>query len=322
MIIVTGGAGFIGSCLIDHLFSRGAGPVVAVDDFSVEKKRGNWEQYPRLTRVERSGFFKWLERIRPDVDFVFHLGARTDTAERNKAIFQELNLNFSRNIWNWCSENNVPLVYASSAATYGDGSAGYSDAHENIQSYQPLNEYGWSKHRFDLYALEQLAHFPPNWYGLKFFNVYGPREYHKGRMASVVFHAYNQIRDHGGLKLFRSHRPEIADGMQMRDFIYVVDLLNIFDFLYVQRPQSGIYNVGTGNARSFLDLGNAVFSALGKEARIEFIDIPKDIRGTYQYHTQADVSKLRKAGYEKSFFSLEEGVADYVEKYLRSKFGA
>lgn len=296
--------------------------MVAVDDFSVEKKRGNWEQYPRLTRVERSGFFKWLERIRPDVDFVFHLGARTDTAERNKAIFQELNLNFSRNIWNWCSENNVPLVYASSAATYGDGSAGYSDAHENIQSYQPLNEYGWSKHRFDLYALEQLAHFPPNWYGLKFFNVYGPREYHKGRMASVVFHAYNQIRDHGGLKLFRSHRPEIADGMQMRDFIYVVDLLNIFDFLYVQRPQSGIYNVGTGNARSFLDLGNAVFSALGKEARIEFIDIPKDIRGTYQYHTQADVSKLRKAGYEKSFFSLEEGVADYVEKYLRSKFGA
>lgn len=320
MIIVTGGAGFIGSCLIGHLFYRGAGPVVAVDDFSIERKRDNWQRFPRLIKVERAGFFNWLERIRPDVDFVFHLGARTDTSERDATVFRDLNLNFSKKLWNWCSTNNVPLVYASSAATYGNGSEGYSDTHDSIARLQPLNEYGWSKHRFDLFALEQDV-CPPNWYGLKFFNVYGPNEYHKGRMASVVFHAFHQIRESGALKLFRSHRPEFADGMQMRDFIYLADLLKIFDFLYVQRPESGIYNVGTGQARNFLDLGRAVFSALKMEARIDFIDIPPDIRQTYQYHTQADISKLLKAGYEKPLFLLEEGIEDYVENYLIPKYG-
>lgn len=315
MIIVTGAAGFIGSCLVGHLNQAGYTNIVVVDDFSKTEKEANLEGKTIISKVGRSGFNAWFRDFAKEVEFVFHIGARTDTTEFNKAIFDELNVNFSKEVWNTCVEFNIPLVYASSAATYGLGEFGYKDDHAVIPKLKPLNPYGDSKNDFDIWALEQTEQ-PPFWAGLKFFNVYGPNEYHKGRMASVIFHAFNQIGETGGMKLFRSHNPEYTDGGQLRDFVYVKDVVNVCKFLMEKQPESGIYNLGSGKARPFLDLAKNTFKAMEKEENISFIDTPIDIRDKYQYFTEADMSKLIGQGYDTPFHTLEEGVEDYVKNYL------
>lgn len=315
MIVVTGAAGFIGSCLVSHLNKSGYTNIIVVDDFSKTEKDQNLAGKTITAKVGRKDFIKWLDNFGAEVTMIFHIGARTDTTEFNKDIFDELNVNYSKDVWNFCVKNNVPLVYASSAATYGLGEFGYEDNHEIIEKLKPLNPYGDSKNDFDKWVLKQTS-FPPFWAGLKFFNVYGPNEFHKGRMASVIFHAFNQIGKTGEMKLFRSHNPEFKDGEQLRDFVYVKDVVNVCQFLMEKKPTSGIYNLGSGKARTFLDLTKNTFKAMGKGENIGFVDTPADIRDKYQYFTEANMIKLQKAGYDKPFTSLEEGVEDYVKNYL------
>ncbi|MCF8407857.1 MAG: ADP-glyceromanno-heptose 6-epimerase [Crocinitomicaceae bacterium] len=317
MIIVTGAAGFIGSCLVGRLNEAGFTDLLVVDDFSFPEKNKNLIGKQFSQQIERTLLFDWLAKNKPSIEFVYHIGARTDTTEFNKEIFNELNEDYSKKIWDYCVNNQVPLVYASSAATYGLGEFGYSDNHEIIPKLVPLNPYGDSKNNFDKWVLNQPQS-PPFWAGLKFFNVYGPNEYHKGRMASVIFHTFNQIQEKGSMTLFRSHNPNFKDGEQLRDFIYVKDLINVCLFLKEQSPKSGIYNLGSGKARTFLDLASNTFKALDLEPKISFRDTPEDIRDKYQYFTQADMTKLIEAGYAKSFHTLEEGVLDYVTNYLSS----
>ncbi len=315
MIIVTGAAGFIGSCLIQKLNELKFRYIIAVDDFSNSEKNLNLANKAIMERVDRKDLFAWLEKNNREVEFFFHIGARTDTTEFDTAIFDELNLDYSKKVWEACVNYQIPLVYASSAATYGLGEHGYEDKEELISSLKPLNPYGDSKNDFDIWALNQPKK-PFFFAGLKFFNVYGPNEYHKGRMASVIWHAYQQITKNGTLKLFKSHRSDFKDGEQMRDFIYVKDLIDVCIFLMEHRKNSGIYNLGTGKARSFNDLGVATFQALGLTPTIEYIDTPADIRDKYQYFTEATMQKLRSIGYDKPFTSLEDGVEDYVQNYL------
>ncbi len=317
MIIVTGAAGFIGSCLVGKLNNKGIRDIVIVDDFSHPEKSNNFTHKVFREKVERKDLFSWLPAHAKEIEFIFHIGARTDTTEFNMQVFDELNLGYSKKIWTFCTEHGIPLVYASSAATYGDGSLGYDDSHGLVARLHPLNPYGVSKNDFDKWVLKQVSA-PPAWFGLKFFNVYGPNEFHKGRMASVVFHAFNQIRTSGKVKLFRSHHPDYQDGMQLRDFIYVKDVVDVLFFLYEHRENQGIYNLGTGKARAFLDLAKTVFKAQELEPRIEFIDTPADIRDKYQYFTEAKMDKLVQAGYSKPFHSLEEGITEYVQAYLQS----
>jgi ADP-L-glycero-D-manno-heptose 6-epimerase len=316
MIVVTGAAGFISSVLVGRLNELGYKDIVLVDDFhSYPAKEDNYKNKIYKEKVERADFFAWLEKNQRFTQFIIHLGARTDTTEFNKAIFDELNEQYSQDMWNACVKYALPLIYASSAATYGGGELGYDDNHEVIPSLKPLNPYGDSKNNFDIWALQQEKK-PFFWAGLKFFNVYGPNEFHKGRMASVVFHSFNQIQSVGKVKLFRSHRADFKDGGQLRDFIYVKDVADVIVFLMESRKHSGIYNLGTGKARPFIDLATATFKALNLEPNIEFIDTPIDIRDKYQYYTQANMAKLKAAGYTKEFTSLEDGVEDYVKNYL------
>ncbi|MFT5858035.1 MAG: ADP-L-glycero-D-manno-heptose 6-epimerase [Flavobacteriaceae bacterium] len=317
-IVVTGAAGFIGSCLVSRLNKSGFTNIIVVDDFSKTEKDGNLEGKSYLEQVERKEFIDWLYDSGVEVDFIYHIGARTDTTEFNKAIFDDLNLNYSKAIWNACVNLDIPLVYASSAATYGLGEFGYKDNEEVIHKLKPLNPYGDSKNDFDIWAFDQ-EECPPFWAGLKFFNVYGPNEYHKGRMASVIFHAFNQIGDTDAMKLFRSHNPEYKDGEQLRDFVYVKDVVEVCCYLMDKSPESGLYNLGTGAARTFLDLTKNTFAAMDKSEAISFVDTPEDIRDKYQYFTEADMTKLIKSGYSKEFHSLEEGVKDYVQNYLIGK---
>jgi ADP-L-glycero-D-manno-heptose 6-epimerase len=319
-ILLTGAAGFIGSYLLGYLNKEGYNHIIIADDFGSEDKWFNYDSKAFTARVEREELFDWLkaEETKTDpvrIGFVFHLGARTDTTEFDYAIHERLNLEYSKKIWNYCAGKKIPLVYASSAATYGSGELGYTDSHEIVGQLHPLNPYGISKNEFDKWALQQDTH-PPFWAGLKFFNVYGPNEYHKGRMASVIFHAFNQVKRTGKVKLFRSHQPAFKDGGQLRDFIYVKDVVSVCYWLMDNPVPSGLYNVGTGKARTFEDLAKATFSAMGKEPVIEYIDMPEDIRDKYQYFTEAAMAKLREAGYTKDFYSLEEGVRDYVQHFL------
>ena len=318
MIAVTGAAGFIGSCLVRKLQDEGYDAIIVVDDFSRPEKTKNLESKTHLKYVNRDEFIKWLDLNANDVDFVFHIGARTDTTEFDVNIFNELNLNYTKAIWNCCSRHAIPLVYASSAATYGLGEFGYNDDNEIVESLKPLNPYGESKNDFDKWALKQ-EHHPPFWAGMKFFNVYGPNEYHKGRMASVIFHSFLQIKENDKVKLFRSHRPDFEDGMQLRDFVYVKDVVDVLCFMMEKLPSNGLYNLGTGKARAFLHLAQATFAALNTKENIEFIDTPIDIRDKYQYFTEANMNKLISAGYSKPFTTLEEGVKDYVQNYLNAK---
>jgi ADP-L-glycero-D-manno-heptose 6-epimerase len=315
MIIVTGAAGFIGSYLIKKLNQENFNAIVAVDKFDDAIKNKNLEGLRIQEKVDLEKFGAWLDINHELTEFIFHIGAITDTSEFDVAKLKQFNTDYTRNIWTRCIKYQIPLVYASSAATYGLGEAGYDDDEAIIPSLKPLNPYGQSKQDFDVWALQQEKK-PFFWAGLKFFNVYGPHEYHKGRMASVVWHAFNQIQATGKMKLFRSHNPAYRDGEQMRDFVYIKDVADVCYFLMRHRKNSGIYNLGSGKARSFLDLTRAVFKALKKNENIEFIDTPPDIRDKYQYFTEAKMDKLKKAGYEKPLSTLEEGVADYVQNYL------
>ncbi len=315
MIIITGAAGFIGSCLVQKLNDEGYYDLVLVDDFSSENKNKNFEGKRYSKQVDREVFAEWLRENHLHVQFVFHIGARTDTTEMDVKLFNQLNLDYTKTIWNICTEFGLPLVYASSAATYGLGEQGYDDDESKIPMLKPLNPYGDSKNDFDIWALKQEKK-PYFWAGLKFFNVYGPNEYHKGRMASVIFHTFNQIKKTGAMKLFQSHNPEFKDGEQMRDFVYIKDVVNVLYFLMHHRKDSGIYNLGTGKARTFLDLATQTFHAMDTPVSISFVPTPEDIREKYQYFTEASMEKLRSIGYSLDFYSLEEGVEDYVKNYL------
>jgi ADP-L-glycero-D-manno-heptose 6-epimerase len=335
-IIVTGAAGFIGSYMLGYLNRKGYNNIIIVDDFSDLEKKSNYNNKRFADFVERGRFIEWIYHEPLKIDIVFHLGARTDTTEFDYSVHEKWNVEYSKSIWTYCTEKNVPLIYASSAATYGAGELGYKDDHDIVGQLKPLNPYGVSKNEFDKWALQQDKQ-PPFWAGLKFFNVYGPNEYHKGRMASVMLHSFNQVKETGKVKLFRSHKPQYKDGEQLRDFIHVDDVAAIMFWMMeeVKRQTSnvkraaengltprdsllagGIYNVGTGKARTFRDLVTAIFSSLDLQPRIEFIDTPEDIREKYQYFTEADMNKLRSAGYEKKFLTLEEGVGSYVKDFL------
>lgn len=314
--IVTGAAGFIGSCMVKKLNDNGISNIVVVDDFSNPVKNRNLEDKAFAAKVHRDDFFTWMEEHARETECIYHLGARTDTTEFNREIFDKLNLNYTKNVWRLCSRSGIPLIYASSAATYGAGEYGYTDRHDIVERLKPLNPYGESKNEFDKWMLAQ-SETPPFWAGMKFFNVYGPNEYHKGRMASVILHSFKQISETGKVRLFRSHKPEYQDGMQLRDFIFVKDVVDILFRMMQKKPEPGLYNLGTGHARAFLHLTRAVFSAMNKPENIEFIDTPLDIRDKYQYFTEACMDKLLKnLGPELKFHSLEEGVTDYVQHYL------
>ncbi len=316
VIAVTGAAGFIGSYLVGYLNRLGYERLVLVDDFSDEHKSANLSGKKFLHKIHREQFFDWEQAHPGFMTYVFHLGARTDTTEMDYEVHKKWNLDYSKRIWDLCTANNIPLVYASSAATYGNGEHGYVDHHDIAAKLHPLNPYGVSKNEFDIWALEQ-KNTPPFWAGLKFFNVFGPNEYHKGRMASVIFHAFNQVREKGEVKLFRSHNPAYKDGEQIRDFIYVKDVVNICLWLMQNQPASGLYNCGTGKARTFKDLVKAIFDTLEIPEQIVYVDTPIDIRDKYQYFTEADMNKLRQAGYNEPFYSLEAGVKEYVSEYLK-----
>ncbi|CAN5181335.1 ADP-glyceromanno-heptose 6-epimerase [soil metagenome] len=337
LIVVTGAAGFIGSCMAGYLNEQGYENLILVDDFGPDEKLVNLADKSFLYKIERDIFFNWMVVEKPDVRFFFHLGARTDTTEFDYAVHQRLNVEYSQNVWEYCTNNNVGLVYASSAATYGAGEFGYKDDHDIIDKLQPLNPYGVSKNEFDKWAVNENEigkkvsgkKFPPFWAGLKFFNVYGPFEYHKARMASVIFHAYNQIKENGFVKLFRSHKEGFKDGEQLRDFIYVKDVVKVCFWFMMQsdashssdgdwsgQPASGLYNLGTGKARTFNDLVKATFDESKMVTDIRYIEMPEDIREKYQYFTEADMQKLRNAGYSQPFYLLEEGVREYVREYL------
>ena len=317
MIVITGAAGFIGSCMAQKMNESGKTDLILVDDFTKEQKKRNWTDKHYVDKIARTDFFAWAEANARHIDFVIHLGARTDTTEMEWTVFEELNVSYTQRLWEFCTRHRIPLLYASSAATYGAGERGYRDDERDIPSLQPLNPYGKSKNEIDKWILKQTDT-PPQWAGFKFFNVFGPNEYHKGRMASVIFHSFHQIQETGRVRLFRSHRPDFADGEQKRDFVYVKDVVNVLHG-FTERPYpNGIYNLGTGHARTFLDLATATFHALGKSPAIDYIDIPADIRDKYQYFTEADMQKLRASGYSESFYSLEDGVTDYVSNYLKN----
>jgi ADP-L-glycero-D-manno-heptose 6-epimerase len=315
MLIITGAAGFIGSCLVKKFNEKGKKDIILVDDFSNPLKNKNLENKLFFEKIDRKNFFEWFTVHHSKVSFVVHIGARTDTTEFRKEIFDELNFGYSIKVWEACTSFNIPMVYASSAATYGLGEHGYEDKHEIIPDLKPLNPYGISKNEFDKWVLLQ-DETPPFWAGLKFFNVYGPNEYHKGRMASVIFHAFHQIRNNGMINLFRSHHPDFEDGKQLRDFVYVMDVVEVISFLVEKTAPNGIYNIGTGKARTFLDLANSTFHSLGLQPEIHFVDTPADIRDKYQYFTEARMDKLRLAGYSNPFYSLENGITDYVQNFL------
>lgn len=314
MIIITGAAGFIGSNIVSGLIASGYSDLVAVD-LDENVKSSLYLKNKGVKDVKFDDMSDFILENHRQIQAVIHMGACSDTTETDTAIFSKYNLGCTKMLWNHCADFGIPFVYASSAATYGDGDFGYGDNHELLDSLVPLNLYGHSKHNFDLWALKQDKQ-PPHWSGLKFFNVYGPNEDHKGRMASVVRHAYFQIKDSGAMKLFRSHHPDFQDGEQTRDFVYVKDVVLVIIFLIENRPQSAIYNLGFGEGRTFNDLVKNTFTSMGLEPQISYIDTPIDIRDKYQYYTCADISKLRKVGYDKPFTSLEDGVKDYVQCYL------
>lgn len=315
MIVLTGVEGFIGSCMLQTLNEAGYADIAICDRMDRPDREVLYRDKDFTQQVRRDELESFLDQNGSQIQAVIHLGARTDTAEKSVALFDELNLHFSQMVWRACVSHGIPLVYASSAATYGDGANGFSDDHSVVPQLVPLNPYGDSKQQFDVWALVQPFQ-PPFWAGVKFFNVYGPNEYHKGRMASVIFHTHRQIKETGKMKLFRSHHEDYADGGQLRDFIYVKDVCRILIHLFENQPESGLYNAGTGEARTFWDLASAVFLEMGLEPNIEFVDIPADIRDTYQYFTEAEMGKLIKTGFLNQFMSLEDGVAEYVKMYL------
>ena len=319
MYILTGGAGFIGSNTLATLNRMGCSDILVVDNVASSPKWKNLVGRSFRLYVHKNSLWSWLEKHdRESVEAVIHLGACTDTMEKNFDYLVENNVTYSRRLWRFCADRQIPFVYASSAATYGDGENGFSDAHEKTAAYKPINPYGYSKHLFDLWALQQKKT-PARWYGVKFFNVYGPCENHKGRMASVPNFAIPQARQSGKIRLFKSCRAEVEDGEQKRDFVYVQDVVDpVVHFLDSTAP-SGLYNAGTGHSRSFNDLARAIFSALNLPEEIEYFEMPDAIKNSYQYFTEADMKKLSATGYHHEPVSLEEGIARYVEWLLVGK---
>ncbi len=326
MIIVTGGAGFIGSNLVAGLEAKGYKDIVVCDALGSDDKWKNIAKRELRDIVSPDSLMSFLEWYAEEIEAIFHLGAISATTEKDADLIIENNFNLSCALWEWCAENEVRFIYASSAATYGDGEAGFDDdaRREHLARLRPLNPYGWSKHLFDRRVARLLADrdegrevkVPPQWAGLKFFNVYGPHEYHKGDMMSVVCKLYPQIMAGQPSRLFKSAHPDYEDGGQMRDFVYVDDCVDIILWLYENAGVNGLFNVGSGEARSFKDLALATYQALGKTPQIEFIDMPAHLKSKYQYFTQANMSKLRAAGYSKPATSLEEGVRQYIQDYM------
>jgi ADP-L-glycero-D-manno-heptose 6-epimerase len=318
-VLVTGAAGFIGANVVRSYSTRGS-RIVSVDNLEHFDSRKEHQGIDFGTRVETLELFNWLEYVKPNIAAIIHMGACANTMETDRSFLWKMNVEYSQRLWTYATEHSIPFVYASSAATYGDGSLGYDDDESLIPKLKPLNAYGDSKQAFDLWAIDQdkIGECPPLWSGWKFFNVYGPGERHKGNMASVVLHAFDQINQRGSVKLFRSHREGIADGHQKRDFIFVEDVLSVLRFALEADIEPGIYNLGSGQSRTFLDLANAVFASLNREPNIEFIDTPIEIREKYQYLTEAQMDRVRELGYDKPFTSLEEGVAKYVAQLNRT----
>ncbi len=314
MIIITGTAGFIGSNLVSELFKRGYDDIICVD-LPGKNESSEYLKNRDLQFVPHSDLNEFIQANHHFVETVIHLGACSDTTETDEDFIREINIEFSKQLWHVCTQHGIPYIYASSAATYGDGKNGYNDSHDIVNQLHPLNLYGWSKNEFDKWTLKQTIT-PSFWAGLKFFNVYGPNEDHKNGQASVIKHAFAQIQENGEVALFRSHRNDIRDGEQSRDFIYVKDVCDVIIFFMEERRQSGIFNVGTGKSRSFKDLAISTFRAMNAEPHIKFVDTPLKIRGKYQYYTKANISKLRNIGYTKPFTELEAGVREYVTNYL------
>lgn len=318
MIIVTGGAGFIGSCVVRSLNEAGRSDIVIVDNISETDKWMNMRNKKYIKYVHKSRFLEELPTYE-NVEAIVHMGAQSSTTERDFDYLWENNFEYTKALWNYCAEKHISFIYASSAATYGDGSLGFNDRMD-IDKLLPLNGYGYSKQLFDMWAKHQAKSFPAQYCGLKFFNVYGPNEYFKGSMASMVFHGFNQIKETGKVKLFKSCNPNYADGGQLRDFVYVKDICKVIMWLLVNKHVSGLFNVGTGRAQSFAELAEATFHALDLEPNIEYIDMPEKLRGKYQYYTKAEMSKLYDAGYPYHFADVENGVRDYVQSHLAQNF--
>jgi len=319
MIIVTGGAGFIGSTLIAALNKRQITDILVVDELGTDQKWKNLRNLSFADYVEKDDFLEMVieDKLDSSVESVFHLGACSDTTETNASFLIKNNYEYSKLLAQWATDAGVRFIYASSAATYGDGSAGFSDDQEKMENLKPLNIYGYSKHLFDLWV--RRAGLLKKLVGLKYFNVYGPNEYHKADMRSFVIKAFEQINATGKVRLFKSYKPEYADGEQKRDFIYVKDAVDMTLFFYDNPKINGLFNIGTGKARSWNDLVKAVFAAMGKKPNIEYIDMPESIRDQYQYFTEADITNLRKAGYDKEITTLEDAIKDYVRNYLQNE---
>ena len=320
MIILTGGGGMIGSMIAWHLNTQmNFDDFVIVDDLINEQQENNFNKRKFIEYIAKDDLEKYLND-KKNVSAVIHMGAISATTESNFNRLLQSNIRFSQALWHWCAENKVPFIYASSAATYGDGSVGYDDNESELDKLSPLNAYGYSKHFFDRWVQLELSKnqpTPPQWCGLKFFNVYGPNEYHKGRMASVVFHSFNQFKETNQIKLFKSEHPSYADGMQVRDFIYVKDAVKIIIFFLNNNNFSGLYNAGTGNAETFKALAKAVLiNTKGQPDDIKYIEMPNDLKGKYQYYTQATMNKINSIGFNDNFMNLKEGVTDYLENYL------
>ena len=320
MILVTGGAGFIGSNLVAALLERGLGPVAVVDRLGRDEKWRNLAKHDLEALIAPEGLADFLQQRGKEIAHVFHLGAISSTTERDADLIVETNIRLSQALWDWCAEQSVPFVYASSAATYGDGSAGFQDGAdpEALARLRPMNAYGWSKHAFDRWVARHAKQpqAPPQWVGLKFFNVYGPNEYHKDEMRSVVCKAFPRAAAGERATLFRSHHPDYPDGGQKRDFVHVADCVEVMLWLRDRPEVSGLFNVGTGRAQTWLELMTALYRAVGKKLEIDWVDVPEAIRDRYQYFTQADVTALRGAGYDRPFMPVATGVKDYVERYL------
>jgi ADP-L-glycero-D-manno-heptose 6-epimerase len=320
MIILTGGGGMIGSMIAWHLnIQMNFNDFVIVDDLINEQQENNFNKRKFIEYIAKDDLKKYLND-KKNVSAVIHMGAISATTESNFNRLLQSNIRFTQALWHWCAEKKVPFIYASSAATYGDGSVGYGDNESELDKLSPLNAYGYSKHFFDRWVQLELSKnqpTPPQWCGLKFFIVYGPNEYHKGRMASVVFHAFNQFQETNQIKLFKSEHPSYADGMQVRDFIYVKDAVKIIIFFLNNNNLSGLYNAGTGNAETFKALAEAVLiNTKGQPDDIKYIEMPNDLKGKYQYYTQATMNKINSIGFNDNFMNLKEGVTDYLENYL------
>jgi ADP-L-glycero-D-manno-heptose 6-epimerase len=321
MIVITGGAGFIGSNLVAALEARGGAGLVVVDHLGQGEKWRNLGKRELLAIVPPPELFNYLVQHRSGIEGVFHLGASSSTVEPDVDLVVQSNFSLSQRLWRWCADNRVRLIYASSAATYGDGSAGFDDDWSSaaLAKLRPLNAYGWSKHLFDRWVVRQVERgypCPPQWAGVKFFNVYGPNEYHKGSQLSVALQVWRQVSSGAHATLFKSHHPDYADGGQLRDFVWVGDAVDILLWLSDQPKMAGIYNAGAGQARSFADLATAVYAALGKEPLLRYVEMPEALRGNYQYFTEAKLDRLRRAGYAKPTTALEEGVRHYVQDFL------